>query len=407
MSKTNDYTAIGPLTGFIYQIYYFLYRLLTIREPETLSLEKIDDVGAEEGDRQTYYQLKHSINSKPPVIKRMANRDPDLWKTLNMWVNIIKKKGDEKAQRLWIEQSEFVLVSNKGAENNRLFELIEVYKKDKEKWGNLEKYLSEQAAKEPKEKIEETDAKNINAYTKAVEGYRLKKELLKKVTVEFESDEELVKKIDKELQYNKFIPKNRVSDMRYLLKGALDEAILRKEAEYTFESFAEAFGPLFNDMRTRKFIPLNRKVVLPERPMEQTFVKQLQGIDAPNSYKLQEMIKLTEEKLQFENDYYASNKAAGKHVQQQFEKNMHREWRNIFDAKHRNVNFMSEEDKIKDAGWEVFDKVKDVRLKYDQEDIGASESNGCYYHFSDGETPQIGWRCDWESLYNGREWTTD
>ena len=141
--------------------------------------------------------------------------------------------------------------------------------------------------------------------------------------------------------------------------------------------------------------------------MEQTFVKQLQGIDAPHSNDLQEMIKLTEEKLQFENDYNASNKAAGKHVQQQFEKDMHKEWKNIFDAKLRSVNFMSGEDKIKDAGWEVFDKVKGVRLKYDQEDIGATESNGCYYHFSDGETPQIGWRCDWETLYNGKEWTTD
>lgn len=114
MGKTNDYTAIGPLTGFIYQIYYFLYRLLTMLDGETVSLEKIDDVGTEEGGRQTYFQLKHSINSKPSDIKRMANRDPDLWKTLNMWVNIIKKKGDEKAQRQWIEKSEFVLTDGKG-----------------------------------------------------------------------------------------------------------------------------------------------------------------------------------------------------------------------------------------------------------------------------------------------------
>lgn len=409
MSKENPFGAIGPLSGFTYQICYFLYRLLTIRDGETVSLEKIDDVGLEGDGKQTYYQLKHSINSSSSSIKRMADRDTDLWKTLSMWVSIIKKKDDEEAQRQWIDKSEFVLISNKTAENNKFVELIEAYKSDDGKWEALEKYLSEQASKEPRVPKEDSDKdkNDIFVYTKSVNDYGLKKELFKHVAVEFESDSELKEKINRELQYNKLVPGKRVDDLRFMLYGALNDAILDQKAEYTMESYAEAFGPLFNDMRTRKFIPLNRKVVLPERPMEQTFVKQLQGIDAPHSNDLQEMVKLTEEKLQFENDYNASNKAAGKHVQQQFEKDMHKEWKNIFDAKLRSVNFMSGEDKIKDAGWEVFDKVKGVRLKYDQEDIGATESNGCYYHFSDGETPQIGWRCDWETLYNGKEWTTD
>ena len=47
MSKTNEHGAIGPLTGFIYQKYYFLYRLLTILDGETVSLEKVDAVGVE------------------------------------------------------------------------------------------------------------------------------------------------------------------------------------------------------------------------------------------------------------------------------------------------------------------------------------------------------------------------
>ena len=377
MSKTNEYGAIGSLTGFIYQEYYFLYRLLTILDGETVSLEKVDDVGVEEGDRLRYYQLKHSINSKAPDVKRMTDRDNDLWKTLSLWVSIIKKKGDEVTQRRWIANSEFVLISNKTTDNNTFFGLVEAYKSE--------------------EKVCSCEDDRTGG----------KKELLKKVKIEYESDEELLEKINREIQFKKHIPENRVKDLRYLLMGSLTEAVLKKTAEYTVETFNESFGLLFNDMRSRKFVPLNRKVVLPERPMEQTFVKQLQGIDAPNSDNLQEIIKLTEQKLQFENDYSEANKAAGAKVQQQFEKDMHTEWKNIFDSKHRRVNFMSGEDKIKDAGWEVFDNVKNVRLKYDQEDIGATESNGCYYHFSDGETPQIGWRCDWETLYNGKEWTTD
>lgn len=407
MSKTSDYTALGPLVGFIYQIYYFLYHLLTIQDGETVSLEKIDDVGSETGEKRTYFQLKHSINSKPLAVKRMTERDTDLWKTLNMWVSIVKKQGDGAVQRQWIVNSEFVIISNKNAENNRFFELVEAYKKDDSNWDELEKFVSNQAAKEPKEESEGEEKKNIYLYTKNVNDYALKKELLKRVTVEFESDDELREKIDGVIQYGKMVPEKRVPDVRYMLIGEITDSVVKGVTAYTKESFYAANVSLFEDMRTRKFIPLNRKVELPERPMEQTFVKQLQGVDAPRCNDMKEIIRLTEQKLRFENDYRAANKSAGAQEQRQFEVDMHTEWKNIFDEQNDGLTFMSDEQMKRTAGKEVLKAVKKVHLKYAQEDIGPSESNGCYYHFSDGETPQIGWRFDWETLYNGKEWTTE
>lgn len=407
MSKTSDYTALGPLVGFIYQIYYFLYHLLTIQDGETVSLEKIDDVGSETGEKRTYFQLKHSINSKPWAVKRMTERDTDLWKTLNMWVSIVKKQGDGAVQRQWIVNSEFVIISNKNAENNRFFELVEAYKKDDSNWDELEKFVSNQAAKEPKEESEGEEKKNIYLYTKNVNDYALKKELLKRVTVEFESDDELREKIDGVIQYGKMVPEKRVPDVRYMLIGEITDSVVKGVTAYTKESFYAANVSLFEDMRTRKFIPLNRKVELPERPMEQTFVKQLQGVDAPRCNDMKEIIRLTEQKLRFENDYRAANKSAGAQEQRQFEVDMHTEWKNIFDEQNDGLTFMSDEQMKRTAGKEVLKAVKKVHLKYAQEDIGPSESNGCYYHFSDGETPQIGWRFDWETLYNGKEWTTE
>lgn len=56
----------------------------------------------------------------------MTDRDNDLWKTLSLWVSIIKKKGNEVTQRRWIANSEFVLISNKTTENNNFFGLVEV-----------------------------------------------------------------------------------------------------------------------------------------------------------------------------------------------------------------------------------------------------------------------------------------
>ena len=67
-----------------------------------------------------------------------------------MWVSIVKKQGDEAVQRQWIANSEFVIISNKNAENNRFFELVEAYKKDDSNWDELEKFVSNQAAKDSK-----------------------------------------------------------------------------------------------------------------------------------------------------------------------------------------------------------------------------------------------------------------
>ena len=60
MGNTNDRNAGSVVAGFVYQIYYFLYRLLTMGVDETVSLEKFEDVGVETGNERTYYQLKHT-----------------------------------------------------------------------------------------------------------------------------------------------------------------------------------------------------------------------------------------------------------------------------------------------------------------------------------------------------------
>ena len=71
MSK--DTNAGGIVAGFIYQIYYFLYRLLSMQEGETVSLEKFEDVGAEKGERKIYYQMKHTVATSGTTIARMRD----------------------------------------------------------------------------------------------------------------------------------------------------------------------------------------------------------------------------------------------------------------------------------------------------------------------------------------------
>ena len=241
----NNTNASGPIAGFIYQIYYFLYRLLSMRKGETVSLEKIDDVGTETENEEirTYYQLKHSINSKPSAIKRMSDRDTDLWKTLSMWVNIIKKQGDENDQRAWIEQSEFVITSNKATDSNRFFQLLGEYQQNEEKWGDLKKYIADQAAVEPKEKETEKEEKKkdgkktIYYYTKNVNEFALLKEFLLKVEREFKSDDDIISDIDFWLVNQQHFREANAKNLRRTLYGRIAEMLKGKVLEYDLVSF--------------------------------------------------------------------------------------------------------------------------------------------------------------------------
>lgn len=411
----NDSNAGGSIAGFIYQIYYFLYRLLTMRKGETVSLEKIDDVGTEmeNEETQTYYQLKHSINSLPSAIKRMSDRDTDLWKTLSMWVNIIKKQGDENAQHAWIEQSEFVIISNKATDTNRFFQLLGEYQQNGGKWEDLKKYMAEQAAVEPKEKKTEKeekgneDKKTIYYYTKNINEFALLKEFLLKVKLKTKSDDDIISDIDFWLVNQQHFREANAKNLRITLYGKISEMLRGKALEYDLVSFDKEFGELFRKMKDRKFVVTNKVVVVPEKPLEQTFIKQLRDIDDFKTRSIDKVKELTEQRLRFENDYNNALEVSGNDDRLIFERDVKTRWDNHFGEQNDGINEHSTPDEIKNAAKAVVKGVRDEYLQFDGEPLNADSSNGCFYYFSDGKTPKIGWRYDWKEKYNGEEWTTE
>ncbi len=411
----NGNNAGGSIAGFIYQIYYFQYRLLTMQKGEIVSLEKIDDVGSETKNEEirTYYQLKHSINSKPSDIKRMSDRDTDLWKTLSMWVNVIKKQGDENAQRAWIEQSEFVIISNKATDTNRFSQLLGDYQQNGGKWEDLKRFMTEQAAVEPKEKgtekekKEKEDKKTIYYYTKNVNEFALLKEFLLKVKLEFKSDDDIISDIDFWLVNQQHFREANAKNLRRTLYGKIAEMLKGKILEYDLEGFDKDFGELFRKMKDRKFVAINKVVDVPVKPFEQTFIKQLRDIDDFKSRSIDKVKELTEQRLRFENDYNNALDAGGNDDRVSFERDVKTRWDNHFGEQNDGINKHSTPDEIKNAAKAVVKGVRDEHLLFDGEPLNTDSSNGCFYYFSDGKTPKIGWRYDWKEKYNGEEWTIE
>lgn len=407
MSK--DTNAGGVVAGFIYQIYYFLYRLLAMREGETVSLEKFEDVGVEKGDKKIYYQLKHTIATKETMVARMRDRDTDLWKTLGMWIDKIEEQGDETAQRKWIEESEFILLSNKSTEENTFFQKVKAYQEEG-KWDELKKYIAEQAVKGTTKDIPnegEKKTKNIRDYTKHVNEFALLKEFLGKVDTQFMSDDDIKAMIDYLLVYRHHFNAPNAVVLREVLYGRVLDMFTGNDLGFTLESFHNAYGELFTKVKERKFVPKNREVRIPIKPWKQTFVKQLIEIDDYMAQSKEDIEELTLQKLQFENDYNDALAVGDDDDRIIFENDVKARWKKCHRKHNFGISAENSDNEVKQAAKGVLEEVRNEHLFFDQDILNETSSNGCFYHFSDGEKPKIGWRYDWKEKYNGEEWTIE
>ena len=98
----NDHSAVGSIAGVVYQEYFFMLKLLKLQPGEKVSFEKFEDIGVETEGKRIYYQQKHTVKGTINKPINMAKRDDDLWKTISVWIDIIKKKRNEDQQRDWI-----------------------------------------------------------------------------------------------------------------------------------------------------------------------------------------------------------------------------------------------------------------------------------------------------------------
>lgn len=407
MSK--DTNAGGVVAGFIYQIYYFLYRLLSMQEGETVSLEKFEDVGAEKGERKIYYQLKHTVATSGTTIARMRDRDTDLWKTLSMWIDKIEKLGADATQREEITRSEFVLLSNKSTEENTFFQKVKNYQTEG-KWDELKKYIEEQAANGTTEETLTGDGKNtktIRDYTKHVNEFALLKEFLAKVETRFISDDDIKTKIDYLLVNRHHFGEKNAIVLREVLYGRVSDMLTGNELEFTLETFHETFGELFTKVKERKFVPKNRKVTIPIEPRRQTFIRQLVDIDDVMAQTKDDIEDLTLQRLQFENDYNDALAVGDNDDRALFEKDVKARWKKHYRTQNNGISAVSAPADVEQAARNVLEKVRGEHPMFDQDELNETSSNGCFYYFSDGDKPKIGWRYDWKEKYNGEEWTIE
>ena len=414
MDIKNDFSGIPSMAGFLYQKYYYLKELLSLKPNEEASLELYDDVALEDSDAIKYVQLKHSTSV---ISKKLTKRDSDLWKTLYIWVRIIQTKGSLDEQKKWMSKSKFVLVTNKDTEHNDLANLIQQYgssDNDESNWNKIEKFISEQANKKKPSKKETKDGEQNNEkentskvsyYANILDKFELKRDLLLSTELITQSDDEIFNEISDILRFSKHILEARISPLVKFLMGELElsfkDTILKGVcSKYSGKSFDEHFGPIFRQFRHHKFVTIPLKVTDPDKYLSSTFIKQLSDI---GDYAIQDtkIVSTITQRLSFENDYNTSKKDISISEQQTFEKNVHLNWENHFEYYNGSISDMSCEQDIKKSARDILYQIRNSKVNFIDEPLSNESVYGCYYYFSDGDHPTIGWRLDWKDKYNG------
>lgn len=405
--KTN---AEDKSIGFDYQYYYFLYLLLGLEEGQKIGIEVKDDVHIDLNDgSQVLLQLKHSIqtNASRKTVN-LTERDSDLWKTLSNWVNIIndplvgRSKRDERLA--FIEQTSFILVSNKASnESNKFLRKIKFFK---------QKSINILEVKEYLEDLQSTTAdEEIKQYVELLKK-QTQKWLSKFLTkLEFELDQDdLILKIKSRIK-GKQVKESKIEDVF----NAVDSNLRQRNYINTkskvkniisFEEFYHDYHLYFDKGRNDK-LPINKNPIHFDKPIEQqVFIKQLIEIYALDKKATTEMLRLASSMLQI-NNHLKDWLNKGLIVQEQideFNNDCIARWRNCHDEVHREINLglkmfgttPSEKDIVL-AALKCLDAVRKNELVFDETALDTELSNGQFYLLSN--EPLIGWRIDWEEKY--------
>lgn len=421
----NDFSGIPSMAGFLYQILYYLKTLLSLKPDEEVSLELYDDVALESSEAITYFQLKHTTSG---ISKNLTKRDSDLWKTLYIWVKIIQSKGTLEEQKKWISKSKFVLVTSKETENNELVNLIQQYistDNDDGNWTKIEKFISEQANKKKisKKELEDCDQNNgkedqitkVSFYADVLDKFELKRELITTTEVITQDVKGIYKEISDILRYGNHIQESRIHSLVEVLLGRLEtsfkDTILKgNPSRYSGKSFDEYFGPIFRQYLRQKFVTMPLKVTDPDKYLSSTFIKQLSDI-GDHAVQEPKIVSTITQRLSFENDYNISKQDISLDDQQTFEQDIHLNWENHFEYYNGSISDLTSEQDIKKSAKDILYQIRNSKVNFVGEPLSNESVYGCYYYFSDGEHPTIGWRSDWKDKYNGedfrKKWTID
>jgi len=404
-NKIIEQHTAGPIAiAFDYQFYLFMYLALGLKHGQRIGFEVKDDIHIDLEDGLTILiQAKHTIQKTASgYIQNLTTLDTDLWKTLSNWADFIKA---DKAKSDFLNRHSFILVTNKGENNNDFIDTLSLFKTN----NDIDIVL--QSIKELEKKTQDNI---LVKYIKNVASLGKRKLLLflSKLTIETNTDG-IIEKIKNRI-FEKNYQENLVDPIFESLSSNLNLAKYLdikdgQKFELTCGEFIKRFGRCFKVASEIKPLPKrDLDVFFPDDLENQIFIKQLVDIGEVQKGS-NDIIKFTTQMLKFLNNFtYWSEEENFILLTDidEFKKNSIEIWWTEFRAKYRHIERQKNsgasihelEDDIKNLGIDLVDYIRKQDLSIQGfSPLGIEFSNGHYYALSDNL--EIGWHYDWKNKY--------
>lgn len=416
--EEKKHTVPGVIAGFVFQFYYFIYKLLIIKPGETVSFEKLDDTASELDDGvTTLYQLKHTVKNvgiEDDKRVMLTNRATELWKTLDLWRKLIvgeSKKNRPTAEQLeYIEQHEFILVVNKDVDDNKLFELCKLVRIGRADLSKVKQVLDEilSERKQNKEEILSSTnppKRNVQKIIEDLRDFECILQFLEKVEIEVTSFDNIERKCHEHIRNMMGFPEN---DVAKVFKDFFTEASIDfiKEIgkgtylEYKFEAKQERFERVFYIHRRDA---LDFRVEM--KPFDSDFtkltcIKQLMKVNDININHIDKIARYTSHFLSFKNKYLELNEKSRISYEEDnnFKQDAIAFYDNEFGYVYDELDDSADDDKVNKKAKELLYKIRSNKLSLGSEQLTIPISNGVYYYLSD--ECLIGWHYDWKTHFN-------
>lgn len=416
-TEEDKHTAMPPVAGIIYQFNFFLYKLLTISKGEQVSFEKYDDTANKNENGITFYQLKHSI--KAALFNENVNltdRSPELWKTLDVWRKIVIG-GDEKSkqkqeidQEKFINDNNFVLVTNKNIDNNKLIKLCDYLCENSDENNVYTDSILDDISNQGRtnNKNSKEGKRTVQSYIDNFRSFKYNKLLLSKISFESESFEGIKEKCLEHIHLQIKFPEEQAQavfdDLSIEVRKDLEDCAKNGiPLVYDFDKQLKRFQGVYSIHRGN---PINFKIKT--EPFNNNFldlvcIKQLSVVNDIKKSQTDKIAKIVSEFLSFKNKYseLKENNFLIESDIDNFEGDAIQLWDNEFGDSYIDIGTNTEDVVISKCAHKLLYNIRKNNLKLRDSNLGIQISNGAYYYFSD--ECKIGWHLNWEKYFKKQE----
>ncbi|WP_395063917.1 ABC-three component system protein [Flavobacterium sp.] len=406
--------AKGSVAGFMFQFEIGLLELSQLNTNESISIEKVDDIGKED-EKGTYIctiQAKHSISLSG---SNFGSTSVDLWKTINNWIDKIKVKTLNL-------NNDFIAITNQNVPQNsiiRKFNIID--------FESLFLMILELRAKQEQAynaKINQGEKGNtlketISRLNKVIDNKKEFEIIVKKF--KFKENSNAKEEFINRTFLNSLDSDDKKNNIYQRFYGWITETSFEnwkngKEAIFSKLQFDNKYALIISNhtlvegiFRTKRQLSLDEVINIDEIDRNELFIKQIKDIERPFSNDIIRKAILDYIMSDIEITFLITNKNGTiltKSDFEEFQDNCEQKW-HIVKQKYirKSIDKYSDEDLI-EISCNIYDEIMnelkvDFQDSYSFNDTNRYIQNGTFLKLSN--FPKIGWHPQWEIKYKENE----